>query len=234
MNLEKHDKVEKKEESKVPEVKQDKEPVPVPVTIPAQSQEIKEKAPEIEKKEASPVKEDPVPTKPEKGADSHKGKSRQLRKKPAWALSEKQVEELKEQEADNLIEFAYQLDYEKYIEDFEVRQALASIRERVQELKKDDKWKENFADKWNEEGVQQADAAPVKVEKGEKEEKAAEDDKLETQSVRSGSMRAEIKNRLESQRSTRSKAVSIKSMADAIKEAKETKDGEKPDWDKSV
>ena len=31
--------------------------------------------------------------------------------------------------------------YEKYMEDFEVRQALAIIRERVQEMKKDDDWK---------------------------------------------------------------------------------------------
>jgi hypothetical protein len=50
---------------------------------------------------------------------------------------------------DNLIEFAYELDYEKYIEDFEVRQALAILKERVEEMKKDDEWKQKIADEWN-------------------------------------------------------------------------------------
>ena len=72
------------------------------------------------------------------------------KKKPAWATSEKEQEEMKEKEVDDLIEFAYELDYEKYIEDMEVRQALAIIRERVDEIKKDDEWKRKIADEWNE------------------------------------------------------------------------------------
>ena len=58
-----------------------------------------------------------------------------------WALTEKELEESKEKEVDDLLEFAYELDYEKYMEDFEVRQALAIIKDRVQEMKKDDDWK---------------------------------------------------------------------------------------------
>jgi len=42
-------------------------------------------------------------------------------KKPAWATTEKQNEEAKEAEIDELLEFAYELDYEKYMEDFDVR-----------------------------------------------------------------------------------------------------------------
>ena len=41
--------------------------------------------------------------------------------KPAWARTEAQVEEDKEAEIDSLLEFAYELDYEKYMEDYEVR-----------------------------------------------------------------------------------------------------------------
>lgn len=44
---------------------------------------------------------------------------------------------MKEQEIDELLEFAYELDYEKYMEDYEVRQALALIKERVTEIAKD-------------------------------------------------------------------------------------------------
>lgn len=51
------------------------------------------------------------------------------------------MEDKKEAEIDDLLEFAYELDYEKYMEDIEVRQALAIIKERVNDIKKDDDWK---------------------------------------------------------------------------------------------
>lgn len=69
--------------------------------------------------------------------------------KPAWAVTDKQREEDKEKEIDELLEFAYDLDYDKYMEDFEVRQAFEVIRERVGEIKKDFDWKENIAAEWN-------------------------------------------------------------------------------------
>ncbi len=43
----------------------------------------------------------------------------------------------KDDEAEELIEFAYELDYEKFVEDMEVRQALALIKDRVEELKEE-------------------------------------------------------------------------------------------------
>lgn len=35
------------------------------------------------------------------------------------------------------------------MDDFEVRQAIAIIKDRVQEIKKDDDWKINIAKEWN-------------------------------------------------------------------------------------
>jgi hypothetical protein len=35
------------------------------------------------------------------------------------------------------------------MEDYEVRQALAIIKDRVNEIKQDDDWKQNIADEWN-------------------------------------------------------------------------------------
>ena len=52
------------------------------------------------------------------------------------------MEEDKEAEIDDLLEFAYELDYEKYMEDYEVRQALAIIKDRVNELTEQPDWKE--------------------------------------------------------------------------------------------
>ena len=67
--------------------------------------------------------------------------SKKSAKKPAWATTDKQREDAKEAEVDELLNFAYELDYEQYMEDFEVRQALAVIKERVDEITKDDGWK---------------------------------------------------------------------------------------------
>lgn len=55
--------------------------------------------------------------------------------KPLWAKTEKMVTEEEQREQEDLIEFAYELDYEKYVEDMEVRQALALIKDRVIEMR---------------------------------------------------------------------------------------------------
>ena len=55
-----------------------------------------------------------------------------------------------------MLEFAYDLDYDKYMEDFEVRQAFEVIRERIGEIKKDNDWKENIAAEWNKTVEQEA------------------------------------------------------------------------------
>jgi hypothetical protein len=82
-------------------------------------------------------------------AAASKPPSKQQKAKPAWALTEKDLEEQKEKEIDDLLEFAYELDYEKYMDDFEVRQALAIIKDRVLEIKKDSDWKNKMAEEWN-------------------------------------------------------------------------------------
>ena len=85
----------------------------------------------------------------QKKSKAPSSKAKKSSQKPAWAMTEKQMEEEKEKEIDDLLEFAYDLDYDKYMEDFEVRQAFEIIRERVDEIKKDDDWKEKIAEEWN-------------------------------------------------------------------------------------
>ena len=65
-------------------------------------------------------------------------------------------EEEKEEEIDELLEFAYDLDYEKYMEDYDVRQALAIIKDRVQEIKQEPDWKEKDESDWAEEQQKRA------------------------------------------------------------------------------
>lgn len=104
---------------------------------------------------------------------SVKSKASSKKSKPAWATTQKDQENEKEAEIDDLLEFAYDLDYDKYMDDFEVRQAFAIINDRVKEIKEDQDWKEKIAQEWNqateaEEGVgalpeQQVEAAPKSV-----------------------------------------------------------------------
>lgn len=54
-------------------------------------------------------------------APSRSSKGGKKKQKPAWATTEKQLEDEKEKEIDDLIEFAYDLDYEQYMEDYEIR-----------------------------------------------------------------------------------------------------------------
>jgi len=64
-------------------------------------------------------------------------------------MTEGQTEDKKEAEIDDLLEFAYELDYEQYMEDYEVRQALAIIKDRVNELTQAPDWKEQITSEWN-------------------------------------------------------------------------------------
>lgn len=66
------------------------------------------------------------------------------------------MEDAKEAEIDELLEFAYELDYEKYMEDYEVRQALAIIKDRVTELTQAPNWKEQITEEWNQANEEEA------------------------------------------------------------------------------
>jgi len=69
------------------------------------------------------------------------------KQKPAWALTEVTREEKEEKEADDLLDFAKDLDFDKYADDFEVRMALEAVRKVVankEEEEKKQKKKEAF------------------------------------------------------------------------------------------
>jgi len=80
--------------------------------------------------------EERAPPKPNTGASK--------RSRPAWSKTKDQLVQEEEEEIDDLIDFAYDLDYEKYVEDMEVRQALALIKDRVDEIKQDNDWKDKL------------------------------------------------------------------------------------------
>ena len=63
--------------------------------------------------------------------------------KPAWALTENQKDQLEDEEADDLMDFANNLDVDKYLDDLEVRAALESVRQRIQELDNEEEEEED-------------------------------------------------------------------------------------------
>ena len=107
-------------------------------------------------KSASESPEDPSKEKvkilkpTERNLATHEKKSRD-QKKPKWAMTNEQAEAEEEKEVDDLLNFVSDLDYEAYISDLEVRQALEIVKERIHEIKQDQEWKQNIAAKYNQE-----------------------------------------------------------------------------------
>ncbi|ORC88073.1 uncharacterized protein TM35_000181300 [Trypanosoma theileri] len=62
------------------------------------------------------------------------------KKKPKWALTEDEALEDELAATDDLLEFAKNLDYDKFIDDYEVAGALAIMRERVEEIARENNW----------------------------------------------------------------------------------------------
>jgi hypothetical protein len=67
-------------------------------------------------------------------------KKLQSTSKPAWAYTESKYDEAKEskeeEEVDDLLSFAENLDFEQYVADYEIRAALEKVRDRISELSK--------------------------------------------------------------------------------------------------
>jgi len=53
-------------------------------------------------------------------------------KKPKWAMTQEEAEHLSEEKIDDLLKFAENIDYEKHIQDIEIREALNLIKYKVE------------------------------------------------------------------------------------------------------
>lgn len=128
-----------------------------------ESQKLQEKKlKKMKKKYAKPEN----PKKPEQKLTENNLKSLENENKPKWALTEEEAQKVEEKEqekeVDELLQFVNELDYDKFISDLEIRQALEIVKERVEEIKKDKEWKQKIAEKYNEENVSQKSKGSVK------------------------------------------------------------------------
>lgn len=79
--------------------------------------------------------------------------------KPKWAMTEEEELDAELEEARRLVDFAADLDYETFMEDYEVKEAMAIMRERVEEIAK-------------EKGIDLVSEMQRKVEKGPPKERS--------------------------------------------------------------
>ena len=70
-----------------------------------------------------------------KGKGKGKGKGKA---KPKWAMTEDALEGEEEDEMEDLVNFAECLDFDRFIDDYEVRQAMEVVKRRVKELEKEE------------------------------------------------------------------------------------------------
>lgn len=93
------------------------------------------------------VKEERVSAKPVTKKKEHKDV------KPKWAYTEKQLEDEEEENVDDLLAFTNNLDYDKYIDDLEVKHMITALKKRIDDIKnkEEDDWKNKIVDAWNNE-----------------------------------------------------------------------------------
>ncbi|ESL06675.1 hypothetical protein TRSC58_05648 [Trypanosoma rangeli SC58] len=108
--------------------------------------------------------EEPVAIDVAQAPTGKKKKAAKKKQKPKWALTEDEALEDELADADELLEFAKNLDYEKFISDYEVAGALAIMRERVEEIARENNW--------SKETVERAASESVDDDSGEDEAEA--------------------------------------------------------------
>jgi len=92
-------------------------------------------------------------------------KKKEEKEKPKWAYTEKQLEDEEEEDVDTLLEFTNNLDYDKYIDDLEVKHMIAALKKRINDIrsKEEESWKNNIVEEWNKEEEKKA-VQPSKVD----------------------------------------------------------------------
>merc|ERR1711937_471736 len=87
------------------------------------------------------------------------------RVKPLWAMTEQEKESFQEKEADDLLSFADNLDFDQYIGDLEFRQNLEVLKDRAGKLSKEqDAFKDAIVNEFNEEEETTAAGYPRELE----------------------------------------------------------------------
>mmetsp|Transcript_27605 Transcript_27605/g.49751 ORF Transcript_27605/g.49751 Transcript_27605/m.49751 type:complete len:463 (-) Transcript_27605:1723-3111(-) len=87
----------------------------------------------------TPVDDDASSTRSKRSTPRNGGsKAKKSAPKPKWAMTEEEALDAELNETGDLVKFAENLDYEKYLDDYEIREALSIMQERVEELREEE------------------------------------------------------------------------------------------------
>jgi len=126
---------------------------------------------------------DPEPAIKKLTSDNLRVHTREIEKKPKWALTQEAAVEEEEAEVDGLLDFANSLDYDEIINDLEVRQALEILKDRVEELKQDQDWKEKIVKTYNQDAKSVASGVSIKSMRSKVSEKLGEEAKKDPEQL---------------------------------------------------
>jgi len=125
---------------------------------------------------ADKTKNEPEPDKSESKSATAVPEIPKLKNRPKWSLTKSQIEEGEQVEEDELLNFAMNLDFEKFMDDMEVRDAITFVQGRVKELEMETSEIES-EEKKREDAVKEAvraeRVAEIAVERAESEAKTA-------------------------------------------------------------
>merc|ERR1719174_1844542 len=90
------------------------------------------------------------------------------RMKPKWAMTEKQSEEMDEEQTLELLDFADNLNFDEYMNDLEFREAVGALKGRANKMNyEQDKFKQQLCAQFNDAEGEEAEAAASPPEDGE-------------------------------------------------------------------
>jgi hypothetical protein len=100
-----------------------------------------------------------------KNKEEKAAKKKENKEKPKWAYTEKQVVDEEEQDVDDLLAFTNNLDYDKYIDDLEVKHMITALKKRIDDIKnkEEDDWKNKIVDAWNNDDKKALKASKVDI-----------------------------------------------------------------------
>lgn len=120
------------------------------------------------------MEQDRAAKRAEAAANAGAAKKKAPPSKPKWAMTEAEKDDFEEGEADQLINFAENLDYDKFVGDLDFRQALDALKDRAGKLQKEqDAFKDSLLNEFNakvaeedENASTSAGASPRRLEDG--------------------------------------------------------------------
>jgi len=126
-------------------------------------------------------------------------KKKEVGIKPKWAYTEEQLVDEEDKEIDDLLNFTNNLDYDKYINDIEVKNMVSALKNKIDEIKgrEDEDWKKKIVDAWNKDERKSVQIARVDIGDDRSDCRSMASDSKSVASERTHKSIQELKTKIE-------------------------------------